>query len=343
MANADRLALAFETNALEMPESGRILVLRAEPSEFLDLVDAERLHCVQTFRPVYDALIADGIAVAVEAEGPAAMAVVHITRSRPESLGNIARALDLLVPGGTLVVTGAKTDGIDSIARLVRAEIPIDGAYVKAHGRVFWLTRPASLPEAIGAWSDAALPARNADGFLTAPGMFSADGIDPGSRRLAEAFAGRLKGRVADLGAGWGWLAQMALESCPAIDAIDLYEAEALALDAARVNVPDARAGFHWSDVTRLGARSLRYDWVIANPPFHQGRAAEPDLGAAFIAAAARILKPDGRLLMVANRQLPYEAPLSTGFRQSASIAEDPTYKVILAERPAREGAPARR
>ena len=52
---------------------------------------------------------------------------------------------------------------------------------------------------------------------------------------------------------------------------------------------------------------------MIMNPPFHQGRAAEPDLGAAFIAAAARILKPHGRLMMVANRQLPYEAALDAG------------------------------
>ena len=83
--------------------------------------------------------------------------------------------------------------------------------------------------------------------------MFSPDGVDPGSRRLAEAFAGRLKGRVADLGAGWGWLAQAALARCPEIAELDLYEAEALALDAARANVTDPRARFHWTDVARLG------------------------------------------------------------------------------------------
>ena len=64
--------------------------------------------------------------------------------------------------------------------------------------------------------------------------MFSPDGPDPGSLRLAAAFEGRLKGRVADLGAGWGWLAHAALARCPAITAIDLYEADANALDAAR-------------------------------------------------------------------------------------------------------------
>ena len=68
---------------------------------------------------------------------------------------------------------------------------------------------------------------------------------------------------------------------------------------------------------------------MIANPPFHQGRAAEPDLGAAFIAAAARILTPAGRLLMVANRQLPYEATLDAAFRHWEKLAEDGAYKVM--------------
>ena len=88
--------------------------------------------------------------------------------------------------------------------------------------------------------------------------------------------------------------------------------------------------------MTRLGAGAPPYDAVIANPPFHQGRAAEPDLGAAFVAAAARILKPSGRLFLVANRQLPYEAVLAIAFREWEKLAEDGTYKVIRAERPRR-------
>ena len=75
---------------------------------------------------------------------------------------------------------------------------------------------------------------------------------------------------------------------------------------------------------------------MIANPPFHQGRAAEPDLGAAFIAAAARILKPSGRLLLVANRQLPYEAALAAALPPAGEkLSEDGAYKVFAAERPA--------
>jgi len=291
---------------------------------------------VQTFRPTVEALESAGVPVAAEAEGPAAMAVVVLTRSRAESLGNVARALALLGLGGTLVVTGGKVEGVDAIARQVGAALPLAGTYIKAHGRVFWLERPVALPPAVAGWAEAAAPRRNAEGFVTAPGMFSPDHADPGSHHLAALLPGRLKGRVADLGAGWGWLAAAALAACPAVTELDLHEAEAMALDAARRNVTDPRARFHWTDVARLRAGPLRYDAVIANPPFHQGRAAEPALGAAFIAAAARILKPDGRLLLVANRQLPYEAPLAVAFRHVERIGEDRTYKVLAANRPVR-------
>jgi 16S rRNA (guanine1207-N2)-methyltransferase len=298
------------------------------------MLPAERLRCVQSFRPLHDALAARGHLVSPRADSEASMVVVNLTRSRAESLGNIALGLGLLPPGGLLAVAGAKSEGIDSVARQVARQIRLDGAFVKAHGRVFWLTRPEALPPAIAQWADAAEPAPNGEGFVTAPGMFSHERSDAGSRSLAAKLPGRLAGRVADLGAGWGWLSRSALEGGAPIEGIDLYEAEGLALDAARLNVTDPRARFHWSDVTGLGNGIPPYDAVITNPPFHSGRASDPDLGAAFIVAAARVLKPSGRFLMVANRQLPYEATVAANFRHWEKLGEDGHYKVIQAERP---------
>lgn len=336
MARHDRLALAVAGGAVALPATGEVPVLRAEPSGFLDLVPADRLRCVQTFRPLHEALAAEGRRVATEADGPAAAVVVNLTRSRAESLGNVARGLGLLAPGGLLLVTGAKVDGVDSLARTVGEALPVAGTFVKAHGRVFWLARPERLPEAVEVWARAAAPAANDEGFVTAPGMFSPAHADPGSRLLAGLLPGRLAGRVADLGAGWGWLARAALESNPGIARLDLHEAELLALDAARQNVADPRARFHWSDATRLGKDAGPCDAVVMNPPFHRGRAAEPDLGAAFIGAAARMLKPQGRLLMVASRQLPYEAALDARFRRWSRLADGGGYKVFEAEGPRR-------
>jgi 16S rRNA (guanine1207-N2)-methyltransferase len=153
---------------------------------------------------------------------------------------------------------------------------------------------------------------------------------------LAEHFNDRIEGDVADFGAGWGYLGTRLLQVSFHVGRLDSIEADFASLAAARGNLEALRVetplGFHWLDITAEPAPA-RYDWIIMNPPFHQGRAATPELGAAFISSAGRALKPGGRLLMVANRNLPYEAPLASNFASFAILAEEGRFKVIEAVR----------
>jgi 16S rRNA (guanine1207-N2)-methyltransferase len=72
------------------------------------------------------------------------------------------------------------------------------------------------------------------------------------------------------------------------------------------------------------------------NPPFHQGRDADPGLGIAFIGAAARMLSPPGVLWLVANRHLPYDRALTALFRDIQDIGGDAAFRVIRASHPLR-------
>jgi 16S rRNA (guanine1207-N2)-methyltransferase len=70
------------------------------------------------------------------------------------------------------------------------------------------------------------------------------------------------------------------------------------------------------------------------NPPFHaQSRADRPDLGRRFIDVSAQALRARGRLLMVANRHLPYEAVLGERFAQVRVLADAGGFKVLEAVR----------
>jgi 16S rRNA (guanine1207-N2)-methyltransferase len=88
---------------------------------------------------------------------------------------------------------------------------------------------------------------------------------------------------------------------------------------------------YHWHDVTTGLPRT--YDAIVMNPPFHTGQATDVDLGRAFLKVAAASLNRGGKLLLVANRQLPYEAALETSGLAWRKIAENKIYKLLFAER----------
>ena len=252
-------------------------------------------------------------------------AAVLCGRSRLVNEANLARAHNALRPGGTLVVAGDKTAGIAPLRKLAGSRAPVADSLAKHHATAFWMPRGGED------WSVPDL-ARTVDGWHLAAGLFSADGPDPASRLLARHLADRPLGRTADLGAGWGYLAAEALARAKPT-AVELFEADHRALEAARRNVvADVPLLFHWHDVTTERIER-RFDTVIMNPPFHTGRAAEPRIGQRFIEAASAALKPKGRLLMVANRNLPYERTLAERFKSFTLLEEAQGFKVLEAVR----------
>jgi len=167
---------------------------------------------------------------------------------------------------------------------------------------------------------------------VTAAGVFSEAKIDAGSALLVPYLSG-LKGNVADLGAGWGYLSRAILTNTD-VSTLDMIEAEKTALDCAIQNVDMTRATAIWDDAQTYSGGP--YDAVVSNPPFHTSRDGDPDLGRAFIATAARVLKPRGAFYMVANRHLPYEATLTSHFGHVEDLEGSGAFKLFKATRPKR-------
>ncbi len=328
-----RLTLAFD-EGLSLPE-GDISVLRPRAGERFDPLPAARLKLAQGFRPDHDALAQAGFELA-QAPVAAPIALVCLPRAKAEGLALIAQAVQL---GADLVlVDGQKTDGIESVLKAVRARVEVSGTVSKAHGKLFWFA-PSGVD--FSDWQARLQTVSDPDlgDFQTLPGVFSADGIDPGSALLAQHLPDKLPTRMADLGAGWGYLSAACLAR-NGVEALHLVEAEASALELARGNITDPRAQFHWHDACNF-ALPGPVDGVVMNPPFHTGRKPQPELGLAFIASAARLLGNRGKLWMVANRHLPYEVALASLFTKHEIIAETGTFRVWLAQNPRKKPATA--
>ncbi|MFV1464226.1 MULTISPECIES: class I SAM-dependent methyltransferase [unclassified Phaeobacter] len=324
-----RLSLAVETGGFSVPDSGRIVVFHPLSDLDLSALPKERLLIVQPFAPDHIALAGQGYDCVPElpADERFAAAVVLLPRAKALARALLAKAAE--VCDGPVLVDGGKTDGVDSVLKALRARTEVSAPISKAHGKAFWFDATHSD---LADWQGAA--AQVEGGFQTAPGVFSADGIDPASALLVAALPEKLGRNVVDLGAGWGYLAAAILQR-EGVTALHLIEADHNALSCARKNVSDPRAHFHWADARSWSAPE-RVDCVISNPPFHTGRTAEPSLGQAFITAASGMLAPSGSLWIVANRHLPYEATLAEQFVTVDEVAGDNRFKVLRASRPRR-------
>ena len=307
------------------PPDGQLLLVGPRLAD-LGGFDPARTTVVQGHWPDHAAAAAQGFRTLTQVEGQADAAVVFLPRARAAGRARVAAAASCLPAGAPLWIDGQKTDGIDAMLRDLQAIAPVDDVQSRGHGKIFRV----ALPD--GAWLPpdwAAAPREIEGGFVTAPGVFSADGPDLASTLLAAHLPDRMPTRVVDLGAGWGWLAAQVLAR-PGVEVVHLVEADHAALDCARRNLADPRAVFHWADATAFRLPDP-VNGVVMNPPFHDGRAAEPQLGVRFIRAAAGLLTGAGRLWMVANRHLPYEAALAEHFAEVTEIGGDNRFKVITA------------
>lgn len=137
--------------------------------------------------------------------------------------------------------------------------------------------------------------------FVTAPGVFSVDGLDLGTVvLLRECWPPDEATRLLDLGCGWGPIAVALAAECPSatVDAVDTNEL-ALALtaeNAQRVGVADRVRPLLPDDADP----DVQYDEIWSNPPIRIGKEALHELLLTWLPRLA----PGGVARLVVGRNL---------------------------------------
>ena len=315
------LVLPFERQDRPYPDAeNRWVFFNAHPLPAASLWTSG-LVCQQSFRPLFLDLQAarfDTVPVLRDAGFKGALVLADRTRAVNEA--NIARALLAVKEEAPIIVCGEKTSGIAPLKKwAARLGEVVDG-FSKFHAQSFTLIA-----------TEAARRMAASVSIETDAGLFAKGKIDKGSAVLIETFDETLTGNCADFCSGTGHLAKALLDRA-APTSLTLVEAEFHAVEASRKALEGSRvpASFHWLDLTREPPPG-RYDTIVMNPPFHTSRAAEPQLGQAMIRAAAKALRPGGRLRLVANRTLPYERTLQSVFGSFNEIIAKDGFKVLQA------------
>lgn len=261
------------------------------------------------------------------ADGSLDEAVIAAPPGTAERDYALAQALRTLKTGGRLTAFAPKDKGGARLKKSLEAFGCEVFEESRKHNRICSVARP-DAPTGLDAALAKGAPQQMGE-LWSQPGVFSWDRVDPGSALLI-ANLPPLKGKGADFGAGIGVLALTVLAS-PDVKSLALVDVDRRAVEAARKNVTDPRAAIVWGDVRQAGLTDL--DFVVMNPPFHDGGSEDRALGVDFIETAAKALRKGGTCWLTANRHLPYERPLAAAFSKVELRAEAGGYKIYEARK----------
>ena len=240
-------------------------------------------------------------------------------------------SLHALTIGAPFTVLAHKDKGGSRLAQELRDFGCTVSEDARQHYRICTTTRPEFLGATDEARTAGAPQIVPATGLWSQPGVFSWNRLDPGSALLLD-HVPALSGRGADIGCGVGTLALRVLQT-PEVAQLTLIDIDRRALEAAQNNISDARVAFRWLDL-RQNAPDLRdLDFVVMNPPFHDGGMEDKSLGLRFVQVASDLLRKGGRCWLTANRHLPYEGLMHQLFKTVELRHENETYKIYMAEK----------
>lgn len=258
----------------------------------------------------------------------------------------LAHAYHVLAQGGHLLLAGANDAGVRSAigdAKRLFGD-PVGEDYRRRH-RVasfrrdtgpdeypYWFDQPGIAP---GTWQAFDVTVRgHAFALHTLPGVFPGDRLDTGTALLLEHLTVASGARVLDAGCGTGVIGLLAARL--GATRVDLIDANLLAIAAARENVSTLEiAGTRVLASDVYGAvAGQRYDLIVSNPPFHQGKAIDTSMPDRLISEAPDHLLLGGQLLLVANSFLRYERRMHGVFREVETVAATRQYHIIAAAGP---------
>lgn len=261
------------------------------------------------------------------------MMIIKGTKQKEETYGLIARTWVDAPVGCEIQIIQSNDFGGKSLEKIILNQFDNVFCESKNKARYITITKTESAPLIIQEWlGHTKIRMVDDIGFYSMPGLFGWDKIDAGSRLLLD-YLPELKGVVADFGCGYGYLSKNILLKNKKIKINYCFDCDIRAIEACKMNVTDDRAITMQVDCTRPIVDIPQLDFIVMNPPFHDGVGEDKNLGQKFIETAAHHLRRNGQCWIVANKHLPYEKTIATVFFKHEKITEKDGFKIFKAVR----------
>jgi len=316
------------------PKKIAIFNAYAEPQLKTVAGRCDALFILQHFKPEHNELKRMGLACSLQIDSEVDVALLIPSKNKQQTLGWMAEAMNCLVDGGKLIACCANSHGAKSYEKALKELAGSVSSSSKSKCRLFSARKSESLNKELAAqWIADARPRQvESHELIAQPGNFCWEKADIGSQLLLKQLPINLQGRGMDLCSGYGLLSVDLLKNSPDIETLYLVEADRLALQCAEQNIKpwQKKVEAHWLDAAQE-TLPLKLDWIVCNPPFHSGHERDISLGQAIIANGCKSLKRSGKIYIVANRKLPYEATLDRMLMQHHITAQEQGFKIIEA------------
>jgi len=165
------------------------------------------------------------------------------------------------------------------------------------------------------------------------PGVFAHGRLDNGTALLLDTLSGMdFCGDILDFGCGAGVIG-VCIAANKKNAGVTFLDASAVALEACEATLAANRLKGTILASDGLAEVNSSYDTIISNPPIHAGVKTDNRLSHRLLASVHQHINPGGRLILVANRHLPYENWLAQNFQRVREIAANRDFKVIAAHK----------
>jgi 16S rRNA (guanine1207-N2)-methyltransferase len=333
----------FAKGRIAYPGAGKtVAILGASPHQGLEGFRVSELYLQQYFKPAALRLQEGGFFVHSlfdAAEESFDYVLAALPKNDTEARYTAAQGLTALKEGGIFLCAADNKAGGGRLLKILESFGGKDVQQISKHkARAAWMIKRDINKKAVhDALTAGRLQKISGGDFVSVPGIFSWNRVDCGSEMLCAHLPETLKGRGADFGCGYGVLSHHVLRGCAGIEAFNCIDADYRALRACQENLKEFSQKiplrFFWEDLTAPLSVLSDLDFVVMNPPFHEGKTTDPGIGSAFIKTAADSLRSGGMLWMVANAQLPYEPALEGAFSSYRKIFEGDGFKIFCAEK----------
>jgi 16S rRNA (guanine1207-N2)-methyltransferase len=278
--------------------------------------------------------------IAPPARVPFDMVLISGVPDRDVNRRSLTIARQVVSPQGWVTIAGANNEGVRSFLSDAQ-EMFSDPFFTDYHSRHRYATfEGVHLTErepdwasdtgiAPGTWRESGLINLRYNVLqATTAGVFSSDQLDDGTRLLLQHLDVAAGQRVLDVGTGSGIIGAFAARAGAAATLVD---ASLIAIATARRTMEmNEFSGYRvLAGDTYDPVGSERFDLIVSNPPFHQGKRIDPGMASRLIDEAPDHLTPGGKLVIVGNAFLAYGKRITQIFGNQQTIAATRRYHVL--------------